>query len=160
MCVYVFCKNFLFFLFKLQMIGMRDSVTELMEKLKKSDSSRESGNEEHKHMADAPITVLVDGNRDPCYEQKNIKCRLVVRGDAQVYCIAAASIIAKVTRDRMMVEYHKKWPLYGFDQHKGYPSPAHQKAVWKYGPCPIHRRSFNPVKKYVEEHPESAPYGD
>ena len=67
-------------------------------------------------------------------------------GDAKVYCIAAASILAKVTRDRMMHAYDAAWPAYGLAQHKGYPTAAHMAAVAKHGPCAIHRRTFAPLK--------------
>jgi ribonuclease HII len=67
-------------------------------------------------------------------------------GDAKVYCIAAASIIAKVTRDRCMHAYAAEWPQYGLNEHKGYPTPAHVAAISKHGPCAIHRRTFAPLK--------------
>lgn len=68
-------------------------------------------------------------------------------GDKKVFLIAAASIIAKVFRDRLMVRFHKKHPQYGFDQHKGYGTKLHFKMIKKYGPCKIHRRTFRPVKR-------------
>ena len=73
----------------------------------------------------------------------------LVHGDALSASIAAASIIAKVTRDRLMVEYDKKYPQYGFAVHKGYLTKMHMEALQKYGPCPIHRRSFEPIKSMV-----------
>ena len=66
----------------------------------------------------------------------------MIKGDAKCYSIAAASIIAKVTRDRMMIQYDELYPEYGFAGHKGYGSAAHIEALKKYGPCPIHRQSF------------------
>ena len=66
----------------------------------------------------------------------------IIKGDARSVSIAAASILAKVTRDRIMREYAKQWPVYGFEQHKGYGSEAHRRAIQEYGPCPIHRRTF------------------
>lgn len=66
----------------------------------------------------------------------------VVKGDAQIYSVAAASIVAKVTRDRIMREYDKQYPEYGFAQHKGYGTAEHMEAIRKYGPTPLHRRSF------------------
>lgn len=74
----------------------------------------------------------------------------LIHGDAKSASIAAASIIAKVTRDRLMVEYDKKYPQYGFAVHKGYLTKMHQEALKKYGPCPIHRRSFEPIKSMVQ----------
>ncbi|KAG2424048.1 hypothetical protein HXX76_014869 [Chlamydomonas incerta] len=88
--------------------------------------------------------LLVDGNKLP----KDLPCpaRAVVKGDATVACIAAASIIAKVTRDRLMLELDKLHPEYGFAQHKGYGVPQHMAAIHTHGPSAVHRRSFEPVK--------------
>ena len=72
----------------------------------------------------------------------------VVKGDAKVFSIAAASIIAKVTRDRIMAAAHARWPEYEFATHKGYPTKAHQSLVHKHGPCPIHRMTFAPLKRW------------
>ena len=71
--------------------------------------------------------------------------RALVGGDGLSFSIAAASVIAKVTRDRLMRELAKKHPEYGFDEHKGYGTPKHLAALRRHGPCPIHRRSFEPV---------------
>ena len=91
----------------------------------------------------APERVLVDGNRCP-----DLPCpaRAVVRGDAGVAAIGAASILAKVARDREMVEMDRRYPGYGFARHKGYGTRAHREALLRLGPSPIHRRSFAPVK--------------
>ncbi len=70
----------------------------------------------------------------------------IVKGDSQSYSIAAASVLAKVTRDRIMLQYDKQYPEYGFGEHKGYPTKAHLMALSRHGPCPIHRRSFAPVR--------------
>ena len=70
----------------------------------------------------------------------------LVKGDARSYSIAAASVLAKVTRDRLMLEYHRQWPEYGFADHKGYGTAQHLAALAQHGPCPIHRRSFAPLK--------------
>lgn len=70
----------------------------------------------------------------------------IVKGDSKSYSIAAASILAKVTRDRLMIEYHKHWPEYGFCRHKGYGTAAHMAAIETHGPSPIHRRSFAPLR--------------
>jgi len=86
--------------------------------------------------------VLVDGKMRAKLPDTIIQ-HPVVKGDARSYNIAAASILAKVTRDRRMVAYHEDYPDYGFNQHKGYPTPMHRAAIAKHGPCPIHRRSFN-----------------
>ena len=74
-----------------------------------------------------------------------IEQRAIVKGDGKSFSIAAASVIAKVTRDRLMLDYHERFPEYGFDRHKGYPTAAHLEALRSHGPCPIHRRSFAPV---------------
>lgn len=75
----------------------------------------------------------------------------IIKGDAKSASIAAASIIAKVTRDRLMDEYDKLYPEYGFAQHKGYGTAQHIEALRKYGPCPIHRVSFEPVRSFVQQ---------
>lgn len=90
----------------------------------------------------------IDGNRLP----KGLPCPAValVGGDAIDPAIMAASILAKVARDRRMVELHATWPHYGFDRHKGYPSPLHLAALREHGPCPQHRRSFAPVRAALD----------
>lgn len=96
-------------------------------------------------LAHAPAFALIDGNRLP----RLLPCpaRAVVGGDALAPAISAASIIAKVTRDRMMRELDTRWPGYGFAQHKGYPTRDHVTALQRLGPCPEHRRSFAPVRE-------------
>lgn len=95
-----------------------------------------------------PEYILVDGNVAPAYEQ--IPAEAVVGGDGRSLTIAAASIIAKETRDRIMLEIHATYPEYGFDSHKGYGTAKHLKALSLLGPTPIHRFSFAPLK--VKEH--------
>jgi ribonuclease HII len=90
-----------------------------------------------------PDFLLVDGLQLP---HPTIPCQKIIQGDCKSHSIAAASIIAKVTRDRMMVALHQQWPSYGFDQHKGYATRQHVEAIKKWGPCPIHRLSFEPIK--------------
>ena len=80
--------------------------------------------------------------------------RSVVKGDAQCACIAAASIAAKVFRDRLMMEYDREYPGYGFAEHKGYGTAGHLEALRRLGPCPIHRRSFAPVRDLIAPPPE------
>jgi ribonuclease HII len=72
-----------------------------------------------------------------------------IKGDDKSACIAAASIIAKVTRDRIMMDYHAEYPHYGFNNHKGYGTKEHMDRLREHGPCPIHRRSFEPVKSQM-----------
>lgn len=93
----------------------------------------------------APAQALIDGNRLP----KSLPCpaRAIVGGDGSEPAISAASILAKVTRDHILVEYEARWPGYGFAQHKGYPTAAHIAALQRLGPCPEHRRSFAPVRQ-------------
>lgn len=86
-----------------------------------------------------PDFVLVDGNRDP---ELGIATQTVVKGDARSANVAAASILAKVTRDRFMEQQAERYPQYGFEIHKGYGTKAHYAALREYGPCPIHRQSF------------------
>lgn len=94
----------------------------------------------------SPDLVLVDGRHLPDW---NYAALAVVGGDDRVAEIAAASIVAKVTRDREMRELHERWPMYGFAAHKGYPTPAHLDALREHGPCPLHRRSFAPVRAVI-----------
>lgn len=84
--------------------------------------------------------ALVDGNRDPHFE--GVPCKTIVGGDGKSASIAAASILAKVTRDRYMDLLADKYPQYGFERHKGYGTQAHRDALLKYGPCPAHRKLF------------------
>ena len=91
----------------------------------------------------APRLALIDGNRAP---HLPIATRTVIKGDAKCLSIAAASIIAKVTRDRLMVELAGTFPGYGFERHKGYGTPEHQAAIANLGVTTIHRRSFKPVQ--------------
>ena len=91
-----------------------------------------------------PHLVLVDGNRTPVVD---MPVRAIVKGDMSVPCISAASILAKVHRDRLCAELHERHPEYGFAAHKGYPTPAHLAALRAHGPCPEHRRSFAPVRE-------------
>ena len=96
-------------------------------------------------LASPADAALVDGNRlPPALRVKHAAA--VVKGDAKSAAIAAASIVAKVTRDRLMAEAAAEWPAYGFDKHKGYPTAAHVAAIAKHGPCPIHRLTFAPLK--------------
>ena len=90
-----------------------------------------------------PHKVLVDGNRIPTLK---MAAEAIVKGDAKVKAISAASILAKVHRDRLCLLLHEQHPQYGFDGHKGYPTPVHLAALRMHGACPEHRRSFAPVR--------------
>ena len=94
-----------------------------------------------------PQHVLVDGNRLPVLR---MSATAIVKGDAKVAAISAASILAKVHRDRQCAALHEAWPLYGFGLHKGYPTEAHLAALREHGACPAHRRSFGPVRAALE----------
>ena len=92
-----------------------------------------------------PALVLVDGNRPPSLPHPT---RCLVRGDALSLSIAAASIVAKVVRDRAMARLDARWPAYGFAAHAGYPTLRHREALARHGPCPHHRRGFAPVEAW------------
>ncbi len=97
-----------------------------------------------------PRLVLVDGNRLPVLD---VRAEAIVQGDAKVQAISAASILAKVTRDRGLADLHAQYPQYGFDRHKGYGTAQHLEALRRWGPCPMHRRSFAPVAEAVQSSP-------
>jgi ribonuclease HII len=90
-----------------------------------------------------PQHVLVDGRP---VKTMPMPQTAIIKGDARSYSIAAASVLAKVTRDRLMREFDRRWPAYGFAEHKGYGTAQHLAAIAAHGPCPIHRRSFAPMK--------------
>jgi ribonuclease HII len=88
-----------------------------------------------------PKKVIIDGNKQPLMPEHNIET--LVKGDQKIPEISAASIIAKVTRDRLMINYHTRYPDYGFNINKGYGTAIHYDGLFAKGPCPIHRKSFN-----------------
>ena len=94
-----------------------------------------------------PKLAMIDGNRCP---QLSMPAEAVVKGDSKVPAIAAASILAKVSRDREMAAFEVQYPGYGIGGHKGYPTPVHLEALDRLGPTPIHRRSFGPVRRAYE----------
>ena len=98
-----------------------------------------------------PSLVLVDGNRLP--PQITLPCRTLVKGDALSASVAAASILAKVSRDRLLLELDRQYPEYAFAQHKGYGTALHYERLAAYGPSPVHRMSF--LKKWLEQQPKS-----
>ncbi len=98
-----------------------------------------------KQLKTPPDYCLLDGNQKCSHLSSPQKT--LVKGDSRSFLIAAASIVAKETRDRIMEQYHEQWPQYDFKKHKGYPTKTHLLALEKYGPCPIHRKTFAPVKR-------------
>ena len=94
-------------------------------------------------LAIAPDKVLVDGNRSPEFDCPS---EAIIKGDQKVAEISAASIIAKVTRDREMLALHQVYPQFGFDRHMGYPTKLHREMLIKHGPCDCHRMSYKPVR--------------
>ncbi|MBT8054577.1 MAG: ribonuclease HII [Gammaproteobacteria bacterium] len=99
-------------------------------------------------LSPAPALALVDGNRAPSLD---CEVRTIVQGDRLEPAISAASILAKVSRDRLMSEFHRHYPCYGFDRHKGYPTAEHMRLLQKHGPCAIHRKSFAPVRNSIQQ---------
>ncbi len=91
----------------------------------------------------SPDYLLIDGNRAPHFK---IPTETIVKGDSLSISIAAASIIAKVYRDKLMEELDQKWPMYGFSKHKGYGTKEHIESIKKWGPCPDHRQTFAPIR--------------
>lgn len=94
----------------------------------------------------SPKRALIDGNRAP---ELSCEVETVIGGDGLIASISAASILAKVYRDRLMLEMHNRYPGYGFDRHKGYPTAQHLEKLSLLGPCPIHRRTFAPVRRAI-----------
>ncbi len=125
-------------------IGIKD--VDIIEKVNILNATKLAMKEAIDNLKIRPEYVLIDGNQ---MIDIDIKGETVISGDAKSESIAAASIIAKVTRDRMLIEWDKKYPEYGFAKHKGYGTKAHIEAIQKYGLTPLHRPSF--CKKFVKE---------
>jgi ribonuclease HII len=98
-------------------------------------------------LGEDPAWVLVDGNACPKWARPS---KAIVEGDAKCRSIAAASIIAKVTRDRIMADHAETYPGYGWERNRGYPTPDHRRALRELGPTPLHRRSFGLVRQMLE----------
>jgi ribonuclease HII len=94
---------------------------------------------------------LIDGNQIPKSLLLELPCEGIVQGDSLSQSIMAAGILAKVTRDKIMLEHHKTWPDYGFKDHKGYGTEKHLEKLRELGPCPLHRKSYEPVKIEVNK---------
>jgi ribonuclease HII len=100
------------------------------------------------NLSPVPQRVLIDGNKAPDLPGD---VRTIVQGDRLEPAISAASILAKVSRDNTMQKLHRQYPEYGFDRHKGYPTASHLQLLEQHGPCPIHRRSFAPVRRLLKK---------
>ena len=105
-------------------------------------------------LSPAPQMALIDGNRAPALA---CEVRTIVQGDRLEPAISAASILAKVSRDRLMKAIHLRYPCYGFDRHKGYPTAEHRRLLAENGPCAIHRKSFAPVRDALQKKGCQAP---
>ncbi len=116
--------------------AMREAVKNLLKDYCRANNKKES-------QIRKDVCVLVDGNMDPGLPYRTVR---IIKGDSKSLSIAAASIIAKVMRDRMMDSFDKRFPWYGFSRHKGYGTKAHLEAIKTHGPCRIHRKSFAPMK--------------
>lgn len=127
-------------------VGVGMSDVDIIEKVNILNATKLAMKQAIKNLKIKPDYVLIDGNQ---MIDIDIDAQTVVSGDAKSESIAAASIIAKVTRDRLLIEYDKKYPEYGFAKHKGYGTKAHIEAIKKYGLTPIHRASF--CSKFVKE---------
>lgn len=129
-------------------LAMKSAIASLRQQLTKNGQQR---------IKDEDLRIFVDGNQlipNISFEQ-----HAIVDGDNLMKVIAAASIVAKVTRDRMMLEYDKEYPAYGFAKHKGYGTKVHMDALRKFGPCPIHRMSFRPVFLSIPENANKRFFG-
>jgi len=122
-------------------IASVDSAT--IDRINILQATHRAMNEALAQLTPAPEHALVDGRP---VKTLRFPQTAIVKGDARSYSIAAASVLAKVTRDRQAAEWDRQWPEYGFAGHKGYGTPQHLEAIRKHGPCPIHRRSFAPMK--------------
>jgi ribonuclease HII len=119
---------------------------EEIERINILQASREAMRQALRGLRVKAHAALIDGLPVPDFP---VPQRAIVKGDSISYSIAAASVIAKVTRDRLMTDLAAQYPHYGFEKHKGYGTPVHLAALRKHGPCPIHRRSFAPVAQLI-----------
>jgi ribonuclease HII len=100
-----------------------------------------------KNLSKKPQWLLIDGPHKP---EIDIPAQAIINGDAKSISIASASIIAKVVRDNMMLDFDKEYPEYGFAAHKGYGTKSHRQAIIEHGPCPIHRKTFQPIRSMLQ----------
>ena len=116
-----------------------DQLKQEIDNLKRSSTFPYEVQKAIEELRVTPDFVIADGRS---FSHETLKYRNIIDGDARSFTIGAASIIAKVTRDRLMLQYHERFPAYGFDQHKGYGTRQHLAAIRQYGLCEIHRKSF------------------
>lgn len=135
-------------------VGVGNASAELVDRINILQATRQAMLQAVEALSPVPQLLLIDGitTIDSRLPQQTIK-----QGDSRSASIAAASIIAKVTRDRLMQECDKRWPAYGFAGHKGYGCAAHLAAIRNHGPCPIHRKTFRGVREYL---PSDSKYFD
>jgi ribonuclease HII len=124
-------------------LAMKAAISDLQLNLT-SNSSPYKGEEKSMFFRTSRKIILIDGNKK--IPNLSMEQKAIVNGDKFVKSISAASIVAKVTRDRIMLEMHEKYPEYDFAKHKGYGTKIHMEALQKYGPCAIHRQSFEPMR--------------
>ncbi|MGB9710922.1 MAG: ribonuclease HII [Thermodesulfovibrio sp.] len=125
-------------------IGIID--VELIDRINILEATRLAMSLAYKNLGRNVEFLLIDAVYLP---DLKIPQKAIIKGDQKSASIAAASIVAKVTRDRIMRQYHEKYYQYGFDRHKGYATKEHLRALKKFGPCPIHRKSFSPVRELM-----------
>ena len=125
-------------------IGLVDNIE--IDRINILQAALQSMAESVENLETRPDYLLIDGTHNISTE---LPQTTIIKGDSLSISISAASIIAKVVRDRIMVKYHEDYPQFGFFQHKGYPTKAHKEAIKAYGPCSIHRRSFKGVKEFL-----------
>jgi len=130
-------------------LAMKKAIGELTRNLKIVNGNSDNRKNPNYKVPFTNYILLVDGNK--IIPNLSMEQKAIVNGDKIVKSISAASIIAKVTRDRIMREYHEKYPEYCFDRHKGYGTKAHTEAIKKHGPCEIHRLSFEPLKSWTKK---------
>jgi ribonuclease HII len=127
---------------------------EVIDRINILQATHRAMNEALAQLRPLPPHALVDGRP---VKTLRVPQTAIVKGDARSFSIAAASVLAKVTRDRLMLKFHDRFPKYGFDAHKGYGTARHLSAIEKFGACPIHRKSFAPLKPATPAGPELFP---
>jgi len=127
---------------------------EVIDRINILQATHRAMNEALAQLQPLPPHALVDGRP---VKTLRVPQTAIVKGDARSFSIAAASVLAKVTRDRLMQKYHDRFPEYGFDSHKGYGTAQHLTAIERFGACPIHRKSFAPLKPETPAEPELFP---